>query len=59
VAHSLRVRFNTRYLWIGLDWIRCKLWTSRLDRIWLDQQKWTHAQLCVKIGTPNLNNYHL
>jgi len=36
VAHRLRVRFNTGYLWIGLDWMNIQIgldwiWSAKLD----------------------------
>jgi len=43
-TYSLRLRSTSRYLWIGLDWVICKLklWTSRLN--WIVPAEMDHAE---------------
>jgi len=43
VAYSLRVQFNTRYLWIGFD-VSCE----HRDPIGFGEQKWTHVRLWAR-----------
>ena len=39
MSRNLRVRFNTKYIWIGLDWIH-----KLKDFIGLGLGKWTNVQ---------------